>query len=238
MFRRNIHFLACGGIGILLVALVVIFNHYRNSPPQDPVIIYKTTFPTKRGPKQEKMEVPEKSSQQGTDRMDDADVETQQITETKASEEEFPPELEEFDDFQEPLPTTQGEEPPKEDPRILVLKEVFPELDRLLRETQELMEDMKAGKLEDFAQLETKGQDLENQLQEYCRLISEVFPGSVNFITWQGQQWAYDVDFRFLQDSLQGAIPSELEGYFRYESMREMLGMPEIPPDQLQELQR
>ena len=37
MLRKNIHFLYGAGIGILLVALVI-FNHYRNSQSQEPVI--------------------------------------------------------------------------------------------------------------------------------------------------------------------------------------------------------
>ncbi len=47
MLRKNIHFLYGVGIGILLVALVI-FNHYRNSQPQEPVIIYKETLPAKQ----------------------------------------------------------------------------------------------------------------------------------------------------------------------------------------------
>ena len=58
------------------------------------------------------------------------------------------------------------------------------------------------------------------------------------FITFQGEEWAYDVDFQVLKDSLDGPpVPSELEGYFRYTRFREMFGLPDIPPEQLQQMQ-
>ncbi len=34
-------------------------------------------------------------------------------------------------------------------------------------------------------------------------------------ITFQGREWAYDVDFQVIKDSLEEPVPSELEGYFR-----------------------
>ena len=57
MLRKNIHFLYGGGIGILLIAAVIIFNHYQNLQSQEPVKIYKGTVPSKQVPKTEKLAV-------------------------------------------------------------------------------------------------------------------------------------------------------------------------------------
>ena len=66
----------------------------------------------------------------------------------------------------------------------------------------------------------------------YCRRIAEEFPQAVTLITFQGKEWVYDVDFQVLQDSLHPPVPPELVEYFRYARLREMLGLPDIPPEQ------
>ena len=241
MLRKNIHFLYGVGIGILLVALVI-FNHYRNSQPQEPVIIYKETLPAKQVSKTAKpLTSPEATTQPVSKIVEEQDIKESWDTEigasTEALEEEFPSEQDEFAGSSEPLPTTQTEELLKEDFGYILLKEVFPELDRLLRETQELAEDMKGMTPENFAAFETRGKALEAELQDYCLLIAEEFPGAVTFITFQGEEWAYDIDFRMLQVSLGDTVPPELEPYFRYARLREMFGLPDISPDQLEQLQ-
>ena len=90
---------------------------------------------------------------------------------------------------------------------------------------------------ENYAEFETRGKALEADLQGYCRQIAEAFPDAVTFITFQGEEGAYDVDFQVLQASLDGPVPSELEEYFRYTRLREMFGLPDIPPEQLQQMQ-
>ena len=67
--------------------------------------------------------------------------------------------------------------------------------------------------------------------------IAEEFPQAVTFITFQGEEWVYDVDFQVLQDSLNHPVPPELVEYFRYARLREMLGLPDIPSEQLQQMQ-
>ena len=240
MLRKNIRFLYGTGIGILLVALVI-FNHYRNSRPQEPVIIYKETLPAKQASKTPKpLTSPEVTTQHVSKTVAEQDIKESWDTEievsTEALEEGFPFEQDAFAESSEPPPTPQIETPLQEDFGSILLKEVFPELDRLRREAQELAEDMKGMTLENFAAFETRGKALEAELQDYCLLIAEKFPGSVTFVTFQGEEWAYDVDFRILQVSLGDTVPPELASYFRYARLREMFGLPDIPPDQLEQL--
>ena len=138
------------------------------------------------------------------------------------------------------VPAPQPQVPAQDDLGYILLKEIFPEFDRLRRETQELMSDMKAKEItpENYTKLETRGKELEIELQGYCRQIAEEFPKAVTFITFQGEEWAYDVDFQALRDSLNHPVTSEFAGYFRYTSLREMLGLPDIPPEQLQQMQK
>lgn len=238
MLRKNIHIFYGLGIGILLVVSVMIFNHYWNAQPQEPVKIYKTTVPSKRESKTVKpstmSEVPPRAE---SETRDHTDVEEPRIIETEAPAEEFQSEPEEFADFSESLSITQSEELLQEDPKQILLKKVFPEFDRLLRETQELAADMKRMTSENFAAFEARGKALEVEVQGYCRRVAEEFPEAVTFIIFQDQEWAYDIDFQMLQNSLEGPVPPELKGYFRYASMREMFGLPDIPPEQLQQMQ-
>lgn len=240
MLRKNIHFLYGIGTGVLLVALVI-FCYYQNSQSQEPVIIYKETLPAKQASKTTK---PLTSSEATTQPVSKT-VEAQNIEEfwntqteksMEAPAEEFLSERDEFAESLEPLPTPQTETPPQEDFGSILLKEVFPEFDRLRRETQELAEDMKGMTPENFAAFETRGKALEAELQDYCLLIAEAFPGAVTFITFQGEEWAYDVDFQVLQVALGDTVPPELESYFRYARLREMFGLPDIPSDQLEQL--
>ena len=91
---------------------------------------------------------------------------------------------------------------------------------------------------ESYAKFEARGKELEAELQGYCRRIAEEFPQAVTFITVQGEEWVYDVDFEVLQDSFNQPVPSELAKYFRYARLREMFGLPDIPPAQLQHMQK
>ena len=91
---------------------------------------------------------------------------------------------------------------------------------------------------ESYAKFEAKGKELEVELQGYCRRIAEDFPKAVTFITVQGEEWVYDVDFNVLQDLFNQPVPSELAKYFRYARLREMFGLPDIPPEQLQHMQK
>ena len=137
-------------------------------------------------------------------------------------------------------PASQPQVPAQDDSGYLLLKENFPEFDRLRRETQELMSDMKGKEMtpENYAKFESRGKELEAELQGYCRRIAEEFPKAVTFITFQGEEWVYDVDFQILQDSLNHPVPPELAGYFRFARLREMFGLPDIPPEQLQQMQK
>ena len=138
------------------------------------------------------------------------------------------------------VPTPQPQEPAQDDLGYLLLEEIFPEFDRLRRETQELMNDMKGKEMtpENYAKFESKGKELEAELQDYCRRIAEEFPKAVTCITFQGEEWVYDVDFQVLQDLLNHPVPPKLAGYFRYARLREMFGLPDIPPEQLQQMQK
>ena len=241
MLRKNIHFLYGTGIGVLLVALVIFYS-YRNSQSREPVIIYKETLPAKQASKTTKpLTSPEITTQPVSKTGEEQNIEgfwdTKIEKSREASKEEFLSEQDAFVESPEPLPIPQTETPLQEDSGSILLKEVFPELDRVLRETQELAEDMKKGMTpENFAAFETRTKALEAELQDYCWLIAEEFPGSVTFVTLQGEEWAYDVDFRMLQVSLGDTVPPELKPYFRYTRLREMLGLPDIPPDQLEQL--
>ena len=232
MLRKNIHFLYGGVIGILLVAAVIIFNHYQNSQSQEPVKIYKGAVPSQQVPDAVKQTAsPEVTTQPETVDIEEAsDAEVEELEEVS---EEFAPEPDKSNEPSEELLTTAAESP-QEDPKVVLLKEVFPEFDRLLREGQELLKDIQeAGGWteENYAAFEARGKALEAEIQDYCQRITEKFTGAVTFVIFDGQEWAYDVDFLVLQDSLDVPVPAELEGYFRYASMRDMFGLPEIPPD-------
>ena len=138
------------------------------------------------------------------------------------------------------VPAPQPQEPAQDDSGDVLLKEIFPEFDRLRRETQELMSDMQGKEMtpENYAKFEARGKELEAELQGYCRRIAEEFPKAVTFITFQAEEWVYDVDFQILQDSLNHPVPPELAGYFRFARLREMFGLPDIPPEQLQQMQK
>ena len=90
---------------------------------------------------------------------------------------------------------------------------------------------------ENYAKFEAKAKELETELQDYCRRIAEEFPQAVTFITFQGKEWVYDVDFKVLQNSFKQPVSSELTEYFRYARLREMFGLPDIPPEQLEKMQ-
>ena len=245
MLRKKIHFLYGGGIGILLVALVIVFNYYQNSQPQEPVKIYKGTVPSKQVPKKvEPAALPEIETQPEPEPVDNLTIEETSDTEMEESaevfEEEFSSEQAESAEPLEALPATESQKPSQEDPKVVLLKEVFPKLDRLLSETQELLKDIQEeGGVtpENYAAFEARGKALEAEIQDYCQRIAEKFTGAVTFVIFEDQEWAYDVDFQVLQDSLDGPVPSEFDEYFRYASLREMLGLPDIPPEQLQQLQ-
>ena len=138
------------------------------------------------------------------------------------------------------VPALQPQEPGQDDSVYALLKEIFPEFDRLRREIQESMNDMMKKEMtpESYAKFEAAGRELEAELQGYCRRIAEVFPQAVTFITVQGEEWVYDVNFEVLQDSFNQPVPSELAKYFRYARLREMFGLPDIPPEQLQQMQK
>ena len=240
MLRKNIHILYGVGIGILLVTLVGFFNHYWDSPPQESVKMPETALPSTGDPKTAKpLVTPEAPTQPESEATEDTDMAEPSDTETEASEEGFQPEPEPLAESLESLPEPPAQEPPQEDSRGALLKEIFPELDRLLQEGQELASDMQERGMtpENYAEFEAKGKELEAELQGYCRQIAEEFPGAVTFITFQGEEQVYDVDFQVLKDSLDGPVPSELEGYFRYARLREMFGLPDMPPEQLQQMQ-
>lgn len=232
MFRKNIHFLYGGGVGILLIAAVIIFNQYQNSQPQEPVKIYKDSVPSTQVPKKVKQNAsPEVATQPETvDIEESMDAETEESVEVS---EEFMPEPDETAEPSEELLTTPAESP-QEDPKVVLLKEVFPGFDRHLRKGQELLKDIQeAGgwTIENYAAFEARGKALEAEFQDYCQRITEKFTGAVAFVIFDGKEWAYDVDFQVLQNSLDGPVPAELEGYFQYASLREMLELPVIPPD-------
>ena len=233
MLRKNIHFLYGGGISILLIAGIIIFNHYQNLQPQELVKIYKGTVPSQQVPNAVKQTAsPEVTTQPETVNIEE--VSDAEVEESAEVSEEFTPEPDESSEPAEGLLTT-AVESPQEYPKVALLKEVFPEFDRLLSETQELMEDMQGALTpENYAAFEARGKALEAELQDYCQRITEKFTGAVTFVTFEGYEGAYDVDFQVLQDSLDGPVPAELEEYFQYASLREMLGLPEIPPEWLQ----
>ena len=134
----------------------------------------------------------------------------------------------------------QSQEPAQDGSGDALLKEIFPEFDRLRREIQESMNDMMKKEMtpESYAKFEAAGRELEAELQGYCRRIAEVFPQAVTFITVQGEEWIYDVNFEVLQDSFNQPVPSELAKYFRYARLRKMFGLPDIAPAQLQQMQK
>ena len=137
------------------------------------------------------------------------------------------------------VPALQPQKTAQDDSGYVLLKEIFPEFDRLRREMQELMRDLTSKEMtsENYAKFEARGKELEAKLQGYCRRIAEDFPKAVTFITLQGEEWIYDVDFQVLQDSFNPPVPPELTEYFRYARLREMLGLPDIPPEQLHQMQ-
>ncbi len=137
------------------------------------------------------------------------------------------------------VPTLQRQKTAPDDSGYVLLKEIFPEFDRLRRETQELMNYIAEKEMipENYAKFEARRKELEAELQGYCRRIAEAFPKAVTLITFQGEEWIYDVDFQVLQESLNPPVPPELTEYFRYARLREMLGLPDIPPEQLQQMQ-
>ncbi len=234
MLRKNIHFLYGGGISILLIAGIIIFNHYQNLQPQELVKIYKGTVPSQQVPETVKQTTLSKVATQpetvGIEEVSDAEVE-----ESAEVSEEFTPEPDESSEPVEGLLATTAESP-QEDPKVVLLKEVFPEFDRLQREGLEIVEDMQGRTLipEDYAEIEARGREIEAEMYDYFQRIAEEFPGSVTFALFQGEEWTYDVDLQLLKDSIKGSTPSELEQYFRYTSLRDMFGLPEIPPEWLQ----
>ncbi len=232
MFRKKIYFLYGGGIVILLVAVVIIFNHYQNSQPQEPVKVYKGTVPSQQVPEKVKqIASPEVTTQPET--VDIEETKDAGIEKSAEVSEEFAPEPDESAEPSEVLPETVVESP-QEDPKVVLLKEVFPEFDRLYREGHELLKNIQeAGGWtgENYAAFEARGKALEAEFNDFCQRITEKFTGAVTFVIFEGQEWAYDVDFQVLQDSLDGPVPAELEEYFQYTSLREMLELPEIPPD-------
>ncbi|MDE0398495.1 MAG: hypothetical protein OXL96_11895 [Candidatus Poribacteria bacterium] len=233
MLRKNIHFLYGGGIGILLVAAVIIFNQYQNSQPQEPIKIYKSTVPSQQVPeKVEPAASPEIEAQPELNTVDDPSI--KEAWDTEMEESIGVSEEEEFTKPTESLPSTEPQEPLQDDPKVVLLKEVFPEFDRLLREGQELLKDIQEGggwTTENYAAFEARGKALEAEFNDYCQRIAEKFTGAVTFVIFDGQEWAYDVDFQVLQDSLEEPVPAEFDEYFQYTRLREMLGLPEIPPD-------
>ena len=137
------------------------------------------------------------------------------------------------------VPALQSQEPAQDGPGNALLKAIFLELGRLRWEIQELTSEFKETEMtpESYTKFEAGGKELEAELQGYCRRIAEEFPQAVTFITVQGEEWVYDVDFEVLQDSFNQPIPSELAKYFRYARLREMFGLPDIPPEQLRQMQ-
>ena len=137
------------------------------------------------------------------------------------------------------VPALQRQKTAQDDSGYVLLKEIFPEFDRLRREMQELMNYIAEKEMipENYAKFEARGKELEAELQGYCRQVAEDFPKAVTFITLQGEEWIYDVDFQVLQDSLNHPVSPELTEYFRYARLREMLGLPDIPSEQLQQMQ-
>ena len=138
------------------------------------------------------------------------------------------------------VPALQSQEPAQDDSGDALLKEIFPEFERLRREIQESMNELKEKEItpENYAKFEAKAKELEAELQGYGRRIAEEFPQAVTFITFQGEEWVYDIDFQVLQDSSNQPVPPELANYFRYARLREMFGLPDIPPEQLQQMQK
>ena len=239
MFHKNIrkiHLLYGGVICILLVPLVIFLISSWNSIPQEPIKIYKTPVLKKQTPeKVEETPTPEEPSR---DESETWDSEEPEITETETSEEES---QDEFSETLLPQTKTSEEDPkedPEEDPKVVFLKEVFPKLDHHLSEGKKLMEEIaKEGVAGgNYDVFKARAQALEAEFQEYCKQIADEFPDAVTFITLRGQQSVYDVDFQILQDSLE-AVPSELSEYFRYTRLREWFGFPDVPPEQLQQLQ-
>ncbi len=239
MLRKNIHFLYGGGIGILLVAAVIIFNQYQNSQPQEPIKIYKGTVPSQQVPeKVEPAASPEIEAQPELNTVDDPSI--KEAWDTEMEESIGVSEEEEFTKPAESLPASEKQESSQEDPKVVLLKEVFPEFDRHLREGQEFLKDIQeAGgwTFENRAAFEARGRALEAEMYDYFQRIAEEFPGSVTFALFEGEEWTYDVDFQMLKDSIKGSIPSELEPYFRYASLREMFRLRKIPSKQLQQMQ-
>ena len=138
------------------------------------------------------------------------------------------------------VPALQPQEPAQDDSGDALLKEIFPEFERLRREIQESMNELKEKEMtpENYAKFEAKAKDLEAELQSYGRRIAQEFPKAVTFITFQGEEWVYDIDFQVLQDSSNQPVRSQLANYFRYARLREMFGLPDIPPEQLQHMQK
>ena len=237
MLRKNIHFLYGGGIVFLLIAAVIIFNRYQNLQTHEPVKVYKGTVFSQQVPETVKQTTShEVTTQPGT--VDIEEVSDAEMEESAEVSEELAPEPDKSNDPAEELLTTAAESL-QEDPKVALLKEVFPEFDRQLREAQKLMEEMAkegfaGGNYDVF---KARAQALEAAFQEYCQRITEKFTGAVTFVIFNGQEGAYDVDFQVLQDSLDGPVPAELEGYFQYTSLREMLGLPDIPPELLEQMQ-
>ena len=138
------------------------------------------------------------------------------------------------------VPALRPQEPAQDGSGDALLKAVFLELGRLRWEIQELTSEFKEKEMtpESYTKFEARGKELEAEIQGYCRRIAEEFPQAVTFITVQGEEWVYDVNFEVLQNSFNQPIPSEFAKYFRYARLREMFGLPDIPPEQLQQMQK
>lgn len=217
-----------------MIAAVIIFNHYQNSQPREPVNIYKDTEPSQQVPKTVKPNAsPEVAPQPET-----VDIEETWASEVEVSEELVPEQVESAEPS-EALSVTEAQEPSQEDPKVVLLKEVFPEFDKFHREGLEIVEDMQGIPIGEryaaFTEIEARGRVIEAKMYDYFQRIAEEFPGSVTFAFFEGEEWTYDVDLQMLKDSIKGSIPSELDPYFRYTSLRDMFGLPEMPPEWLQQ---
>jgi len=126
------------------------------------------------------------------------------------------------------LPDQEDQAPPEESQVYVLLEETFPEIGRIKEETQKLMSSINSSTatLEDRKAFETKAKALETEIQDICKRIAEVFPETVTFITFQGQEWATDIDFRKLQTLAGDSFPASIQEYFRYANLREMLRSP------------
>ncbi len=243
MLRKNNHILYGTGIVILLLTLVIRYNHHRNTQPQEPVKIYNGTIPSKQVPKREKPITAHESTSQpiskSEEKQDNDDYWDTVIKESTEAPEELPTEHDEFADPSESLAITQAEVTQQKNSRVIMLEEVFPEFDRLKNESQDLMNRIaqEGGMTPDnYDKFEATGKELEAQLQDYCQRIADEFPDAVTFVAMEGVEGAYDVDFQAIQDKLGNNTSPEIEGYFSYGTLRKMLDLPEIPEELLQQI--